>query len=161
MNNIVDTLDCFIEGPLSRNFGNNSEEERRVVSTMLISSVREYVGIGKVSTERLTGQAPGKATGRSFIFHYFPSQMPRYLYKQRSGTPVALGQSLQYIHSFCQYTMRLANFFGRFLRAYTGANIVTSLPEDIDNVGGNEAGATCDEDSLSHLRRFSRVRRYC
>ena len=87
--------------------------------------------------------------------------MPRYLYKQRSGTPVALGQSLQYIHSFCQYTMRLANFFGRFLRAYTGANIVTSLPEDIDNVGGNEAGATCDEDSLSHLRRFSRVRRYC
>ena len=58
---------------------------------VLTSSVREYVGIGKGSTERLTGQAPG----RSFIFYYFPSQMPRYLYKQRPG-PASCTQSCQY-----------------------------------------------------------------
>ena len=46
----------------------------------------------RVSTERLTGQA----TGRSFIFHYFPSQCLDIYINSALALPVALRQGLQY-----------------------------------------------------------------
>ena len=52
----------------------------------------------RVSTERLTGQA----TGRSFIFHYFPSQYLDIYINSALALPVALRRSLQYILSFFQ-----------------------------------------------------------
>jgi len=74
---------------------------------VLTSSVREYVGIGKVSTRKThrTGTRTGidrQQDALSYSITFLHKCLDIYI-NSVLAQPVALGQSLQYIHSFCQY----------------------------------------------------------
>ena len=60
---------------------------------------RDRQSIHKKDSQARHQDRDRQATGRSFIFHHFPSQMPRYLYKQRPGT-ASCTRTEPSIHSF-------------------------------------------------------------